>query len=84
MRHRKKGVILGRKIGARRALIKNLAASLVLYEKVKTTEAKAKAIRPYVERLVTVAKNPSLANRRLLLKKLPVLLLCKKKPAVKN
>ncbi|HLD86324.1 MAG TPA: 50S ribosomal protein L17 [Patescibacteria group bacterium] len=71
MRHRKKGVILGRKIGARRALIKNLAASLVLYEKVKTTEAKAKAIRPYVERLVTVAKNPSLANRRLLLKKLP-------------
>ena len=71
MRHRKKGVILDRKIGPRRALLKNLAASLVVYEKIKTTEAKAKAIRPYVERLVTRAKNPTLANRRLLLKVLP-------------
>lgn len=71
MRHRKKGVILSRKIGPRKALLKNLATSLILYEKVKTTEAKAKAIRPLVERFVTKAKNPSLANRRLLLKALP-------------
>ncbi len=71
MRHRKKGVILGRKIGPRRALQKNLAAMVVLYEKVKTTEAKAKAIRPYVEKLVTLAKNPTLANRRILLRRLP-------------
>lgn len=70
MRHRKKGVILGRKIGPRRSLMKNLAVSLVLYEKIKTTEAKAKAIRSYVERLVTVAKQPTLASRRLLMKKL--------------
>ncbi|HAO81708.1 MAG: 50S ribosomal protein L17 [Parcubacteria group bacterium GW2011_GWD2_43_10] len=71
MRHRKKGAILSRKIGPRRSLLKNLAASLVLYEKIKTTEAKAKAIRSYVERLVTKAKSPTLANRRLLLKFLP-------------
>jgi large subunit ribosomal protein L17 len=71
MRHRKKGVILGRKVGPRRALLKNLAASLILYEKVRTTEAKAKAVRPYVERLVTIAKQPTLANRRLLVRRLP-------------
>lgn len=70
MRHRKKGVILSRKIGPRRSLMKNLAVSLVLYEKIKTTEAKAKAIRSYVERLVTIAKTSSLANRRLLMKRL--------------
>ncbi len=71
MRHRKQGKVLDRKVGPRRALLKNLAASVVLYEKVKTTEAKAKAVRPYVERLVTVAKRPTLANRRRLLRKLP-------------
>jgi large subunit ribosomal protein L17 len=71
MRHRKSGKILDRKVGPRRALIKNLAQSLVLYEKVKTTNAKARVIRSYVERLVTIAKNPSLANRRLLIRRLP-------------
>ncbi len=70
MKHRKKGAILDRKIGPRRSLIKNLAVSLVLFEKVKTTEAKAKAVRGYVERLVTLAKKPTLANRRLLHRKL--------------
>lgn len=71
MRHRKKGKILDRKIGPRTALIKNLAQSVILYEKVKTTEAKAKAVKPYVERLVSISKQPTLANRRLLLKRLP-------------
>lgn len=71
MRHRKTGKILDRKVGPRTALIKNLAQSVILYEKVKTTEAKAKAVRSYVERLVTVSKNPTLANRRLLIKRLP-------------
>lgn len=71
MRHRKSGKILDRKVGPRRALIKNLAQSLVLYEKIKTTIAKARVTRSYVERLVTIAKNPSLANRRLLIKRLP-------------
>lgn len=78
MRHQKKGKILDRKIGPRRALIKNLAQSIVLYEKVTTTLAKAKAVRAYVERLVTLAKTPTLANRRLLLKRLPTELPVKK------
>jgi len=71
MRHRKRGKVLDRKVGPRRALYKNLAQSLVLYEKIKTTEAKAKALRPYVERLVTIAKEPTLAHRRLLHTRLP-------------
>ena len=56
MRHRKKGKILDRKIGPRRALLRGLATQMVLYEKIKTTEAKAKAVRPLVERMVTKAK----------------------------
>jgi large subunit ribosomal protein L17 len=71
MRHRKKGKILGRKIGPRRALVKGLAQSLVLYEKIQTTLAKAQTVRPYVERLVTLAKEPTLTHRRQLLTKLP-------------
>lgn len=78
MRHRKKSIILDRKVGPRRSLVKNLAQSVVLYEKVTTTQAKAKAIRPYVERLVTAAKVPSLANRRLLLRRLPTEIAVKK------
>jgi large subunit ribosomal protein L17 len=68
MRHRKKGKILDRKIGPRKALLRNLAVSLVLYEKIKTTKAKAKAIKPIVERLITKGKENSLASRRSLLK----------------
>lgn len=71
MRHRKVGKVLDRKVGPRTALIKNLAQSVVLYEKVTTTEAKAKVVRPYVERLVTLAKEPTLAHRRLLRRRLP-------------
>lgn len=71
MRHRHKGKTLDRKRGPRQALIKNLVASVVLYERVTTTTAKAKAIRPYVEKMVTLAKEPTLAHRRLLLSKLP-------------
>lgn len=71
MRHRKTGKILGRKVGPRRALIKGLAQSLVLYEKIRTTRAKAQAVRPYAERLVTLAKQPTLAHRRQLMTKLP-------------
>ncbi|MEK7497255.1 MAG: 50S ribosomal protein L17 [Patescibacteria group bacterium] len=71
MRHQKKGKILDRKVGPRRALLKNLAQSVILHEKIVTTLAKAKAVKPQVEKLVTLAKNPTLANRRLLLKRLP-------------
>lgn len=64
MRHRNSGTVLDRKAGPRRALLRSLATSLVLHEKVQTTEAKAKAIRPIVERLITKAKAQSLASRR--------------------
>ena len=51
-------------------MIRNLATSLVLYEKIKTTETKAKYIRPYVERLISKGKKNNLHTRRELLKKL--------------
>lgn len=68
MRHRKKKATLDRKAGPRKALIKTLATQLVLYEKVRTTEAKARALRSYVERLITRGKQPTLASRRYLMK----------------
>lgn len=71
MRHRVVGKILDRKTGPRQALVKNLAQSLVLYEKITTTEAKARVVRSYVERLVTIGKEPTLAHRRQLLRRLP-------------
>jgi len=68
MRHRNKNKILDRKKEARRALLRSLATNLILYEKIKTTEAKAKVIRPIVERIITKAKNNDLTTRRELLK----------------
>jgi large subunit ribosomal protein L17 len=68
MRHRQKGTILDRKKAPREALLRNLAASVILYEKVKTTEAKAKAVRPLVEKAITTGKNPTLTSRRKLMK----------------
>lgn len=72
MRHRKNKITLDRKKGPRQALLKNLACQVVLYEKVKTTAAKAKAVKPLVEKIITRGKNNTLANRRLLLSRLPV------------
>lgn len=71
MRHRSKKVTLDRNAGARHALLKNLAFQLVMHEKITTTEAKAKALRPFVERLITRGKQNLLANRRALLRVLP-------------
>lgn len=68
MRHRNSGKVFDREIGPRAALMKGLAMDVVLYEKVQTTEAKAKAIKPVVERLVTRGKEASLHNRRELLR----------------
>jgi len=70
MRHQKKGKILDRKKQPREAMIKNLATSLILYEKVKTTEAKAKVIKPIVEQLITRGRKNDLATRRYLLRRL--------------
>ena len=65
MAYTKKAQTFHRKSGQRRALIRSLARSLVIHERISTTEAKAKALRPYVERLVTYAKTNTLASRRL-------------------
>lgn len=67
MRHRNSGTVLSREAAPRRALLKGLVMDVVLYEKVQTTEARAKAIKPMVERLVTRGKESSLHNRRELL-----------------
>ena len=55
----------GRERGQRRALLKSLAVSLLMHGKIETSEAKAKALRPFVERLVTLAKGQTIASRRL-------------------
>lgn len=68
MRHQKKKKTLGRSSPARRSLFANLAESLILYEKISTTSGKAKALRPIVERLITKAKENTLASRRYLAK----------------
>ena len=66
MRHRKRNKKFGRERGPRKALLSNLATSVILYEKVTTTEAKAKAVRPVVERLVTRGKVKSLHSKRMI------------------
>lgn len=67
MRHRNTKKILDREKAPRTAMLRNLAASVILYEKVKTTQAKARAVRPLVEKAITVGKKPTLASRRQLL-----------------
>ncbi|MFA6992337.1 MAG: 50S ribosomal protein L17 [Candidatus Gracilibacteria bacterium] len=56
MRHKVKKIQIGTDKDHRTALIRNLAMSLIIYEKIKTTQAKAKAVQPFVERLITIAK----------------------------
>ena len=72
MRHHKAGKKLGRLTGPRRALIKSLATSLIIYEKIKTTKAKAKVIRSVVEKLITLGRKNTVTVRRRLLTALPV------------
>jgi len=71
MRHKKKKKTLGRNTKQRKALFKNLIQSLIIHEEIKTTEAKAKAIRRVVEKLVKKAKKGSLHVRRQILAFLP-------------
>ncbi len=70
MAYTKKARTFGRPSNQRRALLRSLARSLVIHERISTTEAKAKALRPFVERLVTYAKENTLASRRLTQKRL--------------
>jgi len=64
MRHQKQRATLGRKKGPREALIRSLAESLILHGKIVTTHAKARALKRYVEPLITKAKRGTLADRR--------------------
>lgn len=78
MRHRKKGKTLDRKKAPRELMLRNLASSVLIYEKVKTTEAKAKAVKPMVEKLITASKAGDLASRRKLIDFLPQKMAVKK------
>ena len=71
MAHRIDGRKLGRKMGPRLALYRNLTVSVLRYERVKTTEAKAKEIRGRVERAITLAKRGDLAARRTVVSEFP-------------
>ena len=62
MRHRKKGRILGRNSSHRLALFRNLSRALITHESIRTTVPKAKELRPFVEKLITLAKKASLAD----------------------
>lgn len=64
MRHRKKFNHLGRKTGHRRSMLANMASSLILHKRIQTTTAKAKALRIYVEPLITKSKDDSTHSRR--------------------
>ena len=65
MRHRIAGRKLQRTSSHRTALFRNMAAALIKHEQITTTVAKAKELRPYVEKLITLAKKGGLSNRRL-------------------
>ena len=65
MRHKSGGRKLQRTSAHRIAMFRNMSASLIKHEQITTTVAKAKELRPYVEKLVTLAKRGGLANRRL-------------------
>jgi large subunit ribosomal protein L17 len=72
MKHLNKLRKFGRVKKQREALIKHLAHSLILYEKIETSEAKAKSLRPVIEKLITKSKTETLASRRYLASRLSV------------
>lgn len=64
MRHQKTGRKLGRTSAQRRSLMMNLATSIILHERIRTTEAKAKEMRSIVDKLITLGKKGDVAARR--------------------
>lgn len=64
MRHRKKGRSLSRKPSHRKATLRNMATSLFRHERIRTTEAKAKELRPFAERLISLARVDDVHSRR--------------------
>lgn len=71
MAHGIDGRKLGRKQGHRLAMFGNMVVSVLRYERIRTTEAKAKEVRPQVERIITLAKRGTLADRRRIVASLP-------------
>jgi large subunit ribosomal protein L17 len=71
MRKRKKGRKLSRERDQRKALIRSLARALLLKEKIKTTEARAKEVRCFIEKQITLSKRPGLSSQRLLARHFP-------------
>ena len=70
MRHRIKGRKLGRNASHRKAMYKNMMLSLLKYERIRTTLVKAKELRSYIEPVITRAKENTLHNKRIVLKKI--------------
>lgn len=64
MRHRKKGRGLSRTPSHRKATLRNMATSLFRHERIRTTEAKAKELRPFAEKLITIARQDDVHSRR--------------------
>jgi large subunit ribosomal protein L17 len=64
MRHRNAGFKLGRNTSHRRALLRNLVTSVIVEDRVETTLAKAKAVRPHIEKMITLGKKGDLHSRR--------------------
>ena len=66
MRHGRKNRKFGRKANVRRGFIRSLAVALLTYEKITTTEARAKELRPYIEKMITRARKGDIVSRRLI------------------
>ena len=71
MRHRIRGRKLNRTHSHRKALMRNLAIALISNKRIKTTDAKAKELKSYIDRLITYAKKGDVHNRRLIQQKIP-------------
>lgn len=71
MRHKKSGRKLQKSVGPRVALLRAITSSLFKFEKIETTEARAKEVRKFAEKLITIAKKGDLHSRRVVLSYLP-------------
>lgn len=71
MRHKVKKKHFSRTSEQRKALMRSLAKSLIMFERIETSEAKVKALKPFIEKLITIAKRGDLASRRKALALLP-------------
>lgn len=70
MRHRKKGRQLSRSPSHKKATLRNMATNLFRHERIRTTQAKAKELRPYAERLITIARDDTVHARRKVARKI--------------